>query len=557
LEPRTERTVFLVVFAIVVYLSFTGLAGNCFWDDEAHVGFFAENLNATGHFSGWTGRNLLTYRNGSPINDEFNSRNPPLDYLVTALSFRFLGSNTWTARFPFVLAGLITLVVFWALLKIEFGIVRRARVYGFILYALSYSFLLNIRQCRYYSLCMLFSVVSFFIYKKCIHYKTTTWFVSLALSLSLLFFSNYLLFACFTIALLGSALIFNPFKTVQEVFWKTCTTVLILAAIVVPYAVCNRIWIRPDMPGQTNPAEKVILLFWNIRELDTIGYFPVLFIVPALLYLFLKRRSTTIPSALRQWIFLAGFYILFLSVLSPQHAQWTGIKGGLADIRYLVVCLPFASGIVGCLLACLPQWMGGTVSFFILAVMLCSNILSLRIGNPRIRLLLPGFVRESHTPQVTPYKAAVSYLLAHTKQDDTIVTLPDYTSHVLLYYMGDKVKIGGLLNDRTRLPMDKLAKLNAPVVASRYFPNWIICFGLKADRAQWLYYFSRGKYSYGCDSAAAYFGYHHMIPVFWEERTRPELPWHSFRPKKKFNLSTEAVYIFKRSEKAIDTADSR
>ena len=118
--PRMPKDVVAAgLFALIAYLAIVRLANTPFWDDEAQVAVVAKNFLATGHLSGWDGRNLLAYCNGALLDDKLRSINPPLDYLVTAASFRLFGTNTWAGRFPFVVAGLAALATFVLIVRRE------------------------------------------------------------------------------------------------------------------------------------------------------------------------------------------------------------------------------------------------------------------------------------------------------------------------------------------------------------------------------------------------------------------------------------------------------
>jgi len=117
---HTYILVFLCLLVVSSYLTLTGLDNAAFWDDEAQTAIFARNLLTHGELTGWDGRNLYTYRNGSLLNDELNIINPPLDILVCALSFRIFGPSTWSGRIFFALMGLLSFVIFALALKLDF-----------------------------------------------------------------------------------------------------------------------------------------------------------------------------------------------------------------------------------------------------------------------------------------------------------------------------------------------------------------------------------------------------------------------------------------------------
>src|SRR5207249_9234807 len=127
---KRERA-FLLVFAASAYLSLAGLSQAALWDDEAEVAIFGRNLLHTGTLTAWDGRNLFAYASATTLDAEMHSRQPPLMFLVTALSFKLFGVSNGSARVLFVLCGLVALVVFRFVLRRELGQTPHAEFYAF------------------------------------------------------------------------------------------------------------------------------------------------------------------------------------------------------------------------------------------------------------------------------------------------------------------------------------------------------------------------------------------------------------------------------------------
>jgi len=138
----------ILIIAAAGYLAFTRLDNTYFWDDEAQVAIIASNFLSTGRLTGWDGRNLMALRNGSVLREDLSTIDPPLDILLAAASFQWFGRSTWAGRFPFVLAGMASLIIFVFLLQDEFRGKTALQIYGLVLLAFSIVFLLHIRQCR-------------------------------------------------------------------------------------------------------------------------------------------------------------------------------------------------------------------------------------------------------------------------------------------------------------------------------------------------------------------------------------------------------------------------
>ncbi|MCX6349759.1 MAG: hypothetical protein NTV79_09745, partial [Candidatus Aureabacteria bacterium] len=171
---------------------------------EAGTAIFARNLLRSGKLTAWDGRNLMAYRDGVELDRAFINRYvPPLQFYLCAASFRFLGESTFAGRSPFVLAGLVALAVFAGLLAREAPGARGFRLAALALLAFSPSFLLYLRQCRYFSLVILFPLIAYGGYKTFVTRGRSGGLILAALGFLGLFFSHYLAGLCFAFALLG------------------------------------------------------------------------------------------------------------------------------------------------------------------------------------------------------------------------------------------------------------------------------------------------------------------------------------------------------------------
>jgi len=125
-QKKTFKLLVFLIFILCAYLSLKGLDSAYIWDDESETILIAKNFLSSGHFTAWDGRNLFAYRNGTFIDKNLYSINPPLTYLLCALSFKIFGLSTWAARFPFVILGLISLIIFALVLRMDFGAKNQA-----------------------------------------------------------------------------------------------------------------------------------------------------------------------------------------------------------------------------------------------------------------------------------------------------------------------------------------------------------------------------------------------------------------------------------------------
>lgn len=538
---KTKHLIIPILLA-AAYLSMARLDNTYFWDDEALVGIVAKNLIQTGHLTGWDGRNLLAFRNGSLLDDDLRPAEPPLSYLLAAGSFKLLGISTWNGRLPFVLVGLASLIVFIFLMREEFGHDSPLWIYASVAFSLSVVFLLNIRQCRYHSSSILFSLLTFLAYRKCIQTKKVLWFVFFAVASALLFYAHFMICAAMLAAIAVLYLVFHRRQFPLAQIWKVLLTIALFAAATVPYAVYYRIWHRPDIP--VGPVvwyiRKPTLLWWNLRDSNLTTIMPWL-IAAGLVYIVIRYRKKEKSAAITlEYALLYLAYVVFLSMLSPQPVS----SGGIADVRYLTAIMPFPAAMIGATIWFIHR-RTKVAAVAVLATVLTTNVLCINPWHWQFRWLLPAYVKEIHQDYPTPYSEAAKFLLENARKDDVVMAFPDWTNYPIMFYAGDKVKLGCLLNRRTHLPVQKVAALQAPLYVEENFPDWFIAFGTHSQAVKLLQYFSRTHAEQGQFVQHRY-ELARAIDIFWLDMSRPELPWHNFGPKRDFNKQVEGVYALKR-----------
>ena len=135
------------------------LGQRLFWDDEANTAIYARNLLRFGRITAWDGRNLCGYGWGGALGDDLGQelRVPTLPAYFAAASMALLGQTTFAGRLPFALAGVVSVGLLAVWMRRHLG--RRFPWYlPSLLMAVSPAFLLYSRNCRYYSLGLMFSL---------------------------------------------------------------------------------------------------------------------------------------------------------------------------------------------------------------------------------------------------------------------------------------------------------------------------------------------------------------------------------------------------------------
>jgi len=544
LEKLSMRLVYLaiLIFLATAYLGLWRLDNTVFWDDEAYTAIIAKNLLKFGRLTGWDGRNLLACRNGNLLDENLCSRDSPLGYITAAASFWLFGISTWAGRFPFVLAGLGSLVLLALALREDFGRDSPLWIYGIAVMGLSVSFLLNIRQCRYYSLTMLFSVLTFIFYRRCLSTCRLIHFGLLSLAAILLFYSNYLLCAVFLAALVLVCAIFHS-SELRKDWLKFSLAGSLFTLAVVPYSIYYRIWYRPDLISKGIWYIRKPTLVWrNFCDLNLLGIMPWTAAVGLLcfiLYYYWKQQKNI--RMMLEWVVLIAGYVLFLALFSPQSTDIIS----MASLRYLASIMPFLAGATGMFLWFIHQ-KTKLGAFAVLALITMTNLLNIMPKNWEFQWLLPAYVNEIHHDYPTAYSQAVQFLQKNAQQDDMVFVWPEHTNYPLMFYLGDKVKMCCLLDAKTTLPLTKIRELNAPLMIEENFPDWIIFFGLSVESKEKLGYLSR-PHIQGTQQVQFNYKLVKLLDVYAADNTRPELPWHSFGPITDFSRRSNAVYVFKKS----------
>jgi len=520
-------------FILSALLSLYNLNQTYFWDDESQVGIIANNFLSTGNFTGWDGRNLYGYNNGSLLDKNLRIINPPLDYLVTAVSFSIFGSGTFPGRLPFVLAGLAALLLFIFLSYRVFNGNLIPWIFSVGFLALSVDFLLYIRQCRYYALTLLFSLLVVGLYIKLVSTNKCFYSILLSISAILLFYSNYFIALVFLSSLFINHFIFHWIK-LQKISWSNLILALtIFLAATVPYSLYFHIWNRPDLIRNASFLE---LLFEHLKYINQTGLMPWLYAIAIFLVLLSKKNDNETINYLLKWTLFVCMYVIILSLLSPYPD---------CKIRNLIVLLPVFAIIHGYLLQFVYKY-NKTGALLIFALLITTNIFTLSPINKQFSFSLPSYIKEITNPYPESCSQTVKYLEDNIQKDEKIFSYPFYMNYPIMFYLGDKIKICCNLNKTTNIPIEKLNDLNAPVFIEDNFPDWLISYSFDKDILNVIKYFERThtenkktiKYKYVLNRT---------LDVFWYPTQRPGTK-HHFGPITAFDKKSQAVYIFKRSK---------
>ncbi len=182
-----------LVFLISSFLLFYNLDDRFLWGDEAETALLAVNTTKTGLPKVTDGKNEITlYGLGIDSNeDHIWTHRPFLDQYLTAISFLTFGKNTFAARFPFALIGVITIVLLAAVTYRIYNDHRIALITALLLGS-NIVFLLYARNCRYYAIIMFLQVSLFYGYHRLINRQTVSGSILISVTLIGQCYCNYI-----------------------------------------------------------------------------------------------------------------------------------------------------------------------------------------------------------------------------------------------------------------------------------------------------------------------------------------------------------------------------
>jgi hypothetical protein len=313
-SKRTQGLLFTtLLFVAGVLLLFCRLDDIYLWQDEAETALIARHLHVYGLPLSTDGRDWV--QQYPQVFREFNrdyiwTYHPWLQYLLTAVSFAVLGTTTFAARFPFALAGLATVLALYHFVLRWLQDSLSARVAG-VLLLLCVPFLVLMRQCRYYALSALFTllIVDSYLWLRSDRPWAVPYFV---LSAVLLFHSFYVAFIP-TLAALAVHMLLARAAPVAE--RRLLLALLLIALLTLPWIRLIPVWraslgafvsteqpAQPPAPSETAAAQPSPSLWasylgglaWSFLYI-TLWVFPLLLGLAWLIAWLLSRRRPSRP----------------------------------------------------------------------------------------------------------------------------------------------------------------------------------------------------------------------------------------------------------------------
>jgi tetratricopeptide (TPR) repeat protein len=549
---RFHCTVHNVLLGIIVlcsgYLIFKNLGDAALWSDEAEPAIVAENFLKTGHFTGWNGRNLLAGRNGSGLRKDLIDYNPPMQFLLTAISFSVFGKSTFSARFALACIGLLTVVLLYITLRREFPGHPAIALYASAFLGFFPENLLYMRNCRYYSITSFAALLTFFAYRNFVRRRTARSACGLAAAAVLLYYSHFQICIAFLISLAVAHLLFERKRLPAKQWSRLLVACLLFAAATLPFTIALHLWERPDLPQPGSFADRITILRWYLEDGLGTGIAPWSIITAAAVMILARIFAVHTRHIMKLVLCIVVVQIVIIACTTLQD---TPKDFPIANIRYLVACFPFtailAAGIIHRI-----HLKSRLIALAVAALLISSNCAYCLPGlkdkylfpHSLVYFPLYEYLHEIHRPFHTGIGSAADFLAKYGAQNETFYAFPDYMNEPLQFYIGSTLINCCNLSISTALGAEQVRSLGPYLLREENFPDWLILFGISTSTQKILQYFSRTIDSGGASFNHVY-EFEGDLVVNWGLVNRPEIFLHHFGDVTTGN-SAENVFVFHR-----------
>jgi len=537
----------ILIFSITIFtiLTILGARAHSLWTDEAETALFARTINEIGLPKGWDGTNLIGINEGIVLNQNLIDRHSPWPphYLV-AISFRLFGEGNFTARLPFIIFSLFSLL---SLYNLTLRLTKEpfTATFTVILTSFSIPFILFSYQARYYPLTIFFGLLlagsALRLVEKNIFPKLLFIFSGI-----LFIYSHYVSFAAFSLALLVSCFVYLHMEKGISVARKFVLWYLLLSIPILVTFLPWFLWLNPPGNRLQIILPKVSELFLSLplfiskvaRSINQTGWLPVLLL--PFIFLALKMKKTHLKAALAFLSILIVLYFLLMigaTLISRMGREFFPFYAP----RYTTAAAPFLIMTASILLAELWQLhrLAGTV---VSILYLFTTTLSLT--SPRSFFL--DYFGEITRSYPSPEKTVADYLTIHAKEGDTAFVSLDRSHEPLIFYLKDKIRFVNRISRFNRLvyPANR-ANLAEYVYNFHGAPDWIILFGkrpfdLALLSSQETFDF-RDYHNLGLSDLTNY--EEEVLPIYFADLSRPEIEFHQF--KKVEPTYEDQIFIYK------------
>jgi len=282
-DSTSDFVVLIIILTFAGASFFLNLGDIPFWQDEGETAVVSSNLLENKIPVSWDGKNLVSSLNGADFNSDFVwTWHPWVQFYVTAASFWVLGKSTFAGRIPFALCGFFTVwLLYFVTVKLTDN--KRIGLLATFFLATNLQFILFCRQCRYYALLPLFTLLMVYAVT---FLETKKGFCIFACSAVLLFHSNYASFPFIMFGLFCYLVMYRDNRKLKNFFYSLIPIVL----LTVPWFIYAKAYLRKPQSPSSGKLHEYIVQLTDLLYLVNQVALPLLLMLPAIYFLF-KRKA--------------------------------------------------------------------------------------------------------------------------------------------------------------------------------------------------------------------------------------------------------------------------
>jgi 4-amino-4-deoxy-L-arabinose transferase-like glycosyltransferase len=389
----------ILVMASVLILS--NLGNIYLWGDEAQTAVIAKTVLSHGIPLGYDGKNYFSQQFGADYDKNYVwVWLPWFQFYLLAGFFAVFGVSTLTARLPFALMGIGTILLAYYYGK-SLWHTRRAGLIAALLLILSVPFLLLVRQCRYYSPSAFFSLAGLYAYSEMLNGRKRAP-VAFGVSAFLLFHTHYVYCAALLATTIIHSLIFRRDR-LRSVLIASGIVTVVCAPWVVLFAGMGQV-----VSGYHDRTNRSLFMLSSFVAQIGAHIFPAwLLALPvfAVAWYWFRRRKGPSPDA--ETLANVALMILFSAITVGALA----VTAQRDFFRYLAPLIPVLFLLTALIIeSCMRIHPAIGLAVFVLLVS---------------RGQLPDYLYEITHDYDGPNEGIVKYLNQHGHDTDTVTTTHD------------------------------------------------------------------------------------------------------------------------------------
>jgi hypothetical protein len=422
-----------------------------------------------------------------------------------------------------------------------------------LLLALSPAYLLYIRNCRYYSLSALLMMAGYAAFASRLDTpRAKIASFSLAIVATFLLPFNHYMNAAGLLATLPVFFLFKEFRTRRHA--ALLGVLYAVSAAVAAYILitANPFGSAVSKVDTTPPMERFLTLLWmHVRDLGPFEFVPVV-LVPVLVAPLVIPRLRAYRGPAARGLALVAIVLINTGIVALFTPQPLG-RSNVGDMRHLVPMICLGSAIAASAVALLWR-LARFLAPVVAGVLVFSNVLHLGfLGQPSLFMApremsctLCDYVSEQLNDYDTSTETLINYL---EKADEGTVVLvyPPYMAYSPMFYHPDLKFCCQLDRDKQVTP-ELAASLPDYLFWEKAEVSLALISSLPPPRRSGpldITYRNK-KYNMGIFHLI---GDDFYIDVFREDRSRPEIPWHSFSVKEFEGVFHKGFFVAKITRK--------